>query len=166
MTLKVWIFRGYYGEFFSTGMDRLAEKIIDECDIDVTVDAYNAWIKHFNEIKDAEQVVLIGHSFGDLACYKIASMLRQKKFPLVVSFDYSPYYSGLIAHMPDGIVPENVEKAINFYQEVDPLIRGVKMERLDKSERYIKNVLTRYTHVEIDKVEELHKDVVKAIKAL
>lgn len=167
MKTKVNIFRGFGGEVFSTGMDRLGEKIQKECkDVEVIVDGYESYIQHFPNIKSSARPVLIGHSFGALACYKIVSLLKHKKFPLVVTFDYSPYYSGLVAHVPDGIVPTNVVKAINFYQEIDPLVRGVKMERVDRSENNITNVLTKMAHVEIDKASDLHNTVVNAIKSL
>lgn len=162
--MKVVILRGFGGEVFSTGMDRLCEKIHNEFDAECVIDSYDRWYPHYSQIKDSDKkFVLIGHSFGALACYKIVSMLPLKKFPLVVSFDYSPYYSGLVAHPPDGVVPGNVEKAINFYQEVDPLVRGVKMERADGSETNIYNELTNYAHVEIDKVPELHQKVIQEI---
>lgn len=162
------VFRGLGGEIFSTGMNRLGEKIEAECKIEEPlVTGYEHWHRVYDNIKTAPyQVILIGHSFGALACYKIISLLKHKKFPLVVTFDYSPYYSGLVAHLPDGIVPSNVTKAINFYQEVDPLVRGVRMERSDKTETNIQNVLTKYAHVEIDKADELHKTVINAIKGM
>lgn len=167
MKTKVYIFRGFGGEIFSTGMDRLGEKIKDECkNVEVVVDRYESYIKHFPDIKDSAHSVLIGHSFGALACYKIVSLLKHKKFPLVISFDCSPYYSGVISHPPDGIVPANVIKVINFYQEVDPLVRGVRMERVDKSENGIINIRREMAHVEIDKSDELHQISIKNIKAL
>lgn len=162
MKMKVILLRGFSGAVFSTGMDRLGEKIKNA---DIVVDGYESWFKHFTDLKDTgDRVVLIGHSFGALACYKIVSMLKHRKFPLVVTFDYSPYYSGLVNHLPDGVVPDNVIKAINFYQEVDPLVRGVKMKRGDKSEKGIHNVLTKYAHVEIDKADDLHDMVLQSLK--
>src|SRR5512134_3816122 len=103
--MKVILLRGFSGQLFSTGMDRLSEKINKEFpDIDVMCDGYEQWFKYYDKIWSGN-FVLIGHSFGALACYKIISLLPTKSFPLVVSFDYSPYYSGLIGHFPDGIVP-------------------------------------------------------------
>jgi len=168
MKTHVCIFRGFSGNIFSTGMDVLGEKILEKCkNVDVVVDGYENWYKHFTNLKDIDgQIVLIGHSFGALACYKIVNMLKHKKFPLVCSFDYSPYYSGLVRHLPDGIVPYNILKAINFYQEIDPLVRGVKMDRVDGSEKNITNVLTKLAHIEIDKADNLHTMVIKAIKEL
>ena len=165
---KVIIFRGFSGALFSTGMDRLGEKIELACpDVEVTVDGYESWLKHFAQIYDSkDECILIGHSFGALACFKILNMAKYKKFPLVCSFDYSPYYSGLVGHMPDGIVPDNAVNAINFYQQVDPLVRGVKMEREDGSETNIENIIADMAHVEIDKSDDFHKIVIRAIKAL
>lgn len=168
MKMKIVILRGFGGEVFSTGMDRLGEKIQKECkNVEVVVDGYESYLKHYIQIKDSDEpVVLIGHSFGALACYKIVSTLPNKEFPLVVTFDYSPYYSGLIAHLPNGVVPQNVKHALNFYQEVDPLVRGVRMRRSNDSEDGIMNYLTGFAHVEIDKAEILHTEVITAIKGI
>jgi len=132
----------------------------------VTVDGYEKWAAHYPEAKDTKQsLVLIGHSFGALAACKIAKMLK-KKVPLLVLFDYSPYYSGLVGHPPDGIVPSNVIKAVNFFQKVDPLVRGVEMKREGDSFYQVKNIQTKYVHVEIDKAEHLHDEVIKAIREI
>jgi hypothetical protein len=168
MKKYIMIFRGFGGIVFSSGMDQLSEKLktkFPECT--VNIDDYNNWKKYYDELKKSpDQIVLLGHSFGALSCYKIVSKLKHKKIPLVISFDYSPYYSGIVAHIPDGVVPKNVTKAINFYQKCDLLVRGVKMRREDGSEKDVTNILTKYSHIEIDKADELHDIVIKAIKDL
>ena len=114
--------------------------------------------------KTSDRLFLIGHSFGALSIYKIATMLNKRNFPLLVSFDYSPFYSGVVGHIPDGIVPDNVLHALNYYQDVDPLVRGVRMIRKDGSEKDIQNIKTIHSHVEIDKVAELHNEIITTIK--
>lgn len=159
---RVIIFRGFGGKIFSTGMDRLGEKLT-QYNFDTAVNGYESWFNYYTEIKDKEEPpILIGHSFGALACYKIVSSLPAQTFPLVVSFDYSPYYSGIIGHSPDGTVPTNVKKALNFYQTVDPVVQGVRMEALNNG-TIVENVLTEYAHVEIDKADELHQRVIKEL---
>ena len=165
--MEVRIFRGFGGKIFSTGMDRLHEKIQTECKHlnSTIIDGYDNWNKHVQHIKTINHpVVLIGHSFGALASYKIVSELNSVDFPLVVSFDYSPYYSGIVDHKPNGVVPANVHSAINFYQEVDPIVRGIKMKREDGSDYQIANIEGKCAHVEIDKVDVFHKNVIKAIR--
>ena len=165
MVTKVILFRGFGGNIFSTGMDALCEKIRDKCKLETEVLPYEDWYDlYVNLKKTSNTTVLIGHSFGALAIYKIASLLNKRNWPLLISYDYSPFYSGIIRHVPDGIVPDNVIKSLNFYQNVDPLVRGVKMTRKDGSERNIRNVLTEYAHCEIDKVNHLHNDTITAIK--
>jgi pimeloyl-ACP methyl ester carboxylesterase len=164
--MHVVIFRGFGGHVFSTGMDRLCEKLSLE-HIPAVVTGYEQWAQVYTKLLTKPRpIVLIGHSFGALAAYKIVSSLPGQTFPLVVTFDYSPYYSGLVAHAPDGVVPDNVTKALNFYQDVDPLVRGVEMERSDGTKRNITNVLTKYAHVEIDKADELHQQVIDEIRNL
>jgi len=167
--MKVIIFRGFSGEIFSTGMDILKQKIIEEMDnAEVSIHSYDEWDKAIKSIKksDKSKIVLIGHSFGALACYKIADVLSNEEFPLIVSFDYSSFYSGLIDRSPNGIVPSNVKQAINFYQKVDPVIRGLELKRNDDSETMISNIETNHMHVQIDKAKDLHNTVLSTIKEI
>jgi hypothetical protein len=162
------IFRGFAGSVFSTGMDALGEKIKkrfpDSC---VHVDGYQNWLKYKIAIQDVEHpIVLIGHSFGGLAAYKLVSDLNTIQFPLIVTFDYSPYYSGVVGHPPDGLVPSNVKHALNLYQEVDPLVRGVHMTALDPKSTKVENVLTTHSHVDIAKDKELHDRVLKEMESV
>jgi hypothetical protein len=147
-------------------MDKLADKIRDIPSIDdVTVYGYEDWFNVYEKLKlSADNVILIGHSFGALAAYKIVSVLNKKVFPLVISFDYSPYYSGIVAQPPNGICPPNVTNALNFYQKVDPLVRGVQLKRIDGTEQRIRNVQSEMMHIEIDKASELHDEVITTIK--
>lgn len=165
---EVVIFRGFQGWLCSTGMDMLCDKIKREIPeiTDVTVDGYENWMQQFNRIKTSpNKLILIGHSFGALAAYKVVSMLNKKKIDLVASFDYSPYYSGIVGS-PSGIVPGNVVNSLNFYQKIDPLVRGVVMKRADDTEYGIKNIKSNHIHVMIDKIDEYHKEVIDAIRVI
>jgi hypothetical protein len=165
---NVGIFRGFAGSVFSTGMDALGEKIKKQFpDSYVQIDGYQNWLKYKLAIQNTDvPTVLIGHSFGGLAAYKIVSDLNTVNFPLVISFDYSPYYSGVVGHPPDGLVPSNIKHALNFYQEVDPLVRGVHMTALDPKSTKVENVLTTHSHVDIAKDKELHDRVLKEMESV
>jgi alpha-beta hydrolase superfamily lysophospholipase len=165
---NVVIFRGFAGSVFSTGMDALGEKIKKQFpDSYVQVDGYQNWLKYKTTVQDTEHpVILIGHSFGGLAAYKLVSDLNTIHFPLVVTFDYSPYYSGVVGHAPDGLVPSNVKHALNFYQEIDPLVRGVHMSALDTKSTEVENILTRVSHVDIAKDKLLHDAVLKKMESI
>jgi hypothetical protein len=150
---------------FSSGMDILAERIKDIPSIDnAIVYGYEEWLTVFDKLKkSSENTILIGHSFGALSTYKIVSVLPDRSFPLIVSFDYSPYYSNVVCQLPNGVVPSNVEYALNFYQKVDPIVRGVILTCPDR-ENDVKNVQSTKTHIEIDKDIELHDETVANIK--
>ena len=166
--MKVIIFRGFAGSVFSTGMGDLQQKIIRKFPkADVQIDGYQNWLAYSPSLADTkDKVVLIGHSFGALATHKLVETHSSTHFPLVVSFDYSPYYSGVVGHPPDGFVASNVAHELNFYQEVDPLVRGVHMTALDPKSTKVENVLTTHSHVDIAKDKELHDRVLKEMESV
>lgn len=161
-SIDVIIFRGFGGQVFSTGMDRLSEKIQNihkvKC---VHIRGYESWAS-VPAPDPKTNTVLIGHSFGALAAYKIVSTYPDINFPLVVTFDYSPYYSGIVGLPPKGIVPKNVKYALNFYQKVDPLVRGMVLNT--DGHGGVENIERNLAHVEIDKSEELHQITIDRIK--
>jgi len=163
---RVYLFRGALGPLFSTGMDRLAEKIekagfwasvyeFTLCDLIALQVA-----KNYRQ--DQGPIVLIGHSMGGLCSVRIAIALQEQNIPVSLVVTVDP------AHATKS-VPPNVQRFINLFLsdnilgggdvKPEPGFRGhyASFDMKDHDE---------VTHINIDKMEDVHAQLVTMISQL
>ncbi|MGJ5206897.1 alpha/beta fold hydrolase [Bradyrhizobium sp. HKCCYLR20261] len=163
---RVYLFRGALGPLFSTGMDRLAEKIekagfwasvyeFTLCDLIALQVA-----KKYRE--EQAPIVLIGHSMGGLCGVRIAISLQEQNIPVALVVTVDP------AHATKS-VPPNVQRFINLFLsdnilgggdvKPEPGFRGhyASFDMKDHDE---------VTHINIDKMEDVHAQLVAMISQL
>lgn len=163
---RVYLFRGALGPFFSTGMDRLAEKIekagfwasvyeFTLCDLIALQVA-----KNYRQ--EPGPIVLIGHSMGGLCGVRIAISLQEQNIPVALVVTVDP------AHATKS-VPLNVQRFINLFLsdnilgggdvKPEPGFRGhyASFDMKDHDE---------VTHINIDKMEDVHAQLVAMISQL
>ena len=165
--LNVVMLRGVAGNVFSTGLDALSLKLQSLPNVDyVVVSPYTdwaGWLKHSENWKDP--TVWIGHSFGANAITKIATKTN-KKIPLLVTVDTSPWFSFQLFQAGPYNIPSNVDKVINFKQNSSLFIRGQDLKRTDGSSRNIENILVNTIHANIDDNLSVHKKIIEEINKL
>ncbi len=102
----------------------------------------------FNDVRDhglaqlsLNRVILVGHSWGSSAATGLIRCLERRGvvISLLVSLDLIPRPGDI---RPDEI-PESVSQIFNFYQDVDPVLKGVQaLHRPSGLETNIVNELT------------------------
>ena len=163
---RVYLFRGALGPLFSTGMDRLAEKIEQAgfwarvyeftlCDL-IALQV----VKNYRQ--EPGPIVLIGHSMGGLCSVRIAIALQEENIPVSLVVTVDP------AHATKS-VPPNVQRFINIFLS-DNLLGGgdVKPEpgfhghyaSFDMKDH------DEVTHINIDKMNDVHAQLVAMISQL
>jgi LysM repeat protein len=163
---KVYLFRGALGPIFSTGMDRLAEKI-EKAGFQANV--YEFTLCDFIESRVAnayrEQpgpIVLIGHSMGGLCSVRIAIALQEEHIPVSLVVAIDP------AHATKS-VPLNVERFINIFLSDNVLGGGdVKPEPGFRGHyaSYDMKDHDEVTHINIEKMADVHAQLVNMISQL
>jgi pimeloyl-ACP methyl ester carboxylesterase len=163
---RAYLFRGALGPIFSTGMDRLAEKIVraglPADTYEFTVCPLIAWraIERYRE--DSAPIILIGHSMGGRCALQISEKLQEEGIPVSLVVTIDP------AHMsPD--VPANVERFINIYLSKDVLGGGDIKPVAGFPGHYASYDLQQHdeiSHITIDKVDALHRQLVAKILQL
>jgi LysM repeat protein len=163
---KVYLFRGALGPFFSTGMDRLAEKI-EKAGFEANV--YEFTLCDFIESRVAKAyreqpgpIVLIGHSMGGLCSVRIAIALQEEHIPVSLVVAVDP------AHATKS-VPLNVERFINIFLSDNILGGGdVKPEPGFRGHyaSYDMKDHDEVTHINIDKMADVHTQLVNMISLL
>ncbi len=163
---RVYIFRGALGPIFSTGMDRLAEKIVKAgywasvyeftlCDlIELQVE------KSYRQ--QPAPIVLIGHSMGGLCSVRIAIALEKEHIPVSLVVTVDP------AHATKS-VPLNVQRFINIFLSNNILGGGdVKPEPGYRGHyaSYDMKDHDEITHINIDKMADVHAQLVTMISQL
>jgi LysM repeat protein len=163
---KVYIFRGALGPFFSTGMDRLAEKLekagfwarvyeFTICDlIEMQVE------RSYRE--EPAPIVLIGHSMGGLCDVRIAIALQEQHIPVSLVVTIDP------AHATKS-VPLNVQRFINLFLSDNILGGGdVKPEPGYRGHyaSYDMKDHDEVTHINIDKMNDVHAQLITMISQL
>ncbi|WP_050886443.1 LysM domain-containing protein, partial [Bradyrhizobium sp. STM 3843] len=163
---QVYLFRGALGPIFSTGMDRLAEKIekagfwarvyeFTLCDlIALQVEkAYRA---------EPGPIVLIGHSMGGLCSVRIAITLQEEHIPVSLVVAIDP------AHATKS-VPLNVERFINIFLSDNVLGGGDVKPEPGYHGHYVSFDMKDHdevTHINIDKMNDVHAQLVNMISQL
>jgi len=163
---RVYLFRGALGPIFSTGMDRLAERLV-AAGIWARVYEFTfcQFIAH-NAIDDYREggapIVFIGHSMGGLCSLKASERLAEEHIPVSLVVTIDPAHAS-----PD--VPLNVERFMNIFLSTsvlgggdivaEPGFRGhyASFDMKDHSE---------VTHINIDKADYIHSQLVNIITQL
>ncbi|GLH79502.1 peptidoglycan-binding protein LysM [Bradyrhizobium sp. SSBR45G] len=163
---RVYLFRGALGPLFSTGMDRLAEKV-EKAGFQASVYEFTlcdliALQVARNYRQDQGPIVLIGHSMGGLCSVRIAISLQEQNIPVALVVTVDP------AHATKS-VPPNVQRFINLFLsdnilgggdvKPEPGFRGhyASFDMKDHDE---------VTHINIDKMEDVHAQLVTMISQL
>lgn len=163
---KVYIFRGALGPIFSTGMDRLAEKLeaagfwarvyeFTLCDlIELQVE------KDYRE--QPAPIVLIGHSMGGLCDVRIAIALEKEHIPVSLVVTIDP------AHATKS-VPPNVERFINIFLS-DNILGGGDVKPMPGYRGHYASYDMKdhdeVTHINIDKMADVHAQLVTMVSQL
>jgi len=163
---KVYLFRGALGPIFSTGMDRLAEKI-EKAGFQARVYEFTLCDYIESQVANAyrEQpgpIVLIGHSMGGLCSVRIAIALQEQRIPVSLVVAIDP------AHATKS-VPLNVERFINIFLSDNILGGGdVKPEPGYRGHyaSYDMKDHDEVTHINIDKMADVHTQLVNMISQL
>ncbi|HEV2158813.1 LysM peptidoglycan-binding domain-containing protein [Bradyrhizobium sp.] len=163
---KIYLFRGAMGPIFSTGMDRLSEKLTQA---GFSADVYefticrligNRVIASYKE--SPAPIVLIGHSMGGLCSVVISEMAAKENIPisLVITIDS--------AHAT-GDVPLNVERFINIFLSDSVLGGGDVVAVPGFRGHYASYDLkenSRVSHINIEKSDDIHRQIIEMVTQL
>lgn len=163
---KIYLFRGAMGPIFSTGMDRLSEKLTAA---GFSADVYEFTICRFignRAISDYKEspapIVLIGHSMGGLCSVLIAEMAAKENVPISLVITIDP------AHATDD-VPLNVERFINIFLSDSVLGGGNVVAVPGFRGHYASYDLkenSRVSHINIEKSDDIHRQIVEMVTQL
>ncbi|WP_439408881.1 LysM peptidoglycan-binding domain-containing protein [Bradyrhizobium sp. DASA03076] len=163
---KIYLFRGAMGPFFSTGIDRLSEKLTKA---GFSADVYeftlcrligNRAIDSYKE--SPAPIVLIGHSMGGLCSVIISEMAAKENIPISLVIAIDP------AHATDD-VPLNVERFINIFLS-DSVLGGGDVVAVPGFRghyaSYDLKLNGRVTHINIEKSDDIHRQIVDMVTQL
>jgi pimeloyl-ACP methyl ester carboxylesterase len=163
---KVYLFRGALGPIFSTGIDRLADKI----------ESAGFWVHVYeftlcdlialqvekNYREQPGPIVLMGHSMGGLCSVRIAIKLQEEHIPVSLVVTIDP------AHATKS-VPLNVERFINIFLSDNILGGGDVKPEPGYRGHYASFDMKDHdevTHINIDKMDDVHAQLVTMISQL
>jgi hypothetical protein len=163
---RVYLFRGFAGMVFARGMDALAERI-EQAGFTASVnEAVMCPIIAKEVIRDYRAnpapIVAIGHSVGSACALALAEMLNAENIPVSLLVTTDP---ARIAHD----VPLNVERYINIFQSNSVLGGHDVIPTKGFQGHYASYDLVEHTdltHLNIDKSESIHEQVVAKIQQL
>lgn len=163
---RVYLFRGFAGMVFARGMDALAERI-EQAGFTASVnEAVMCPILAKEVIRDYRAnpapIVAIGHSVGSACALALAEMLNAENIPVSLLVTTDP---ARIAHD----VPLNVERYINIFQSNSVLGGHDVIPTKGFQGHYASYDLVEHTdltHLNIDKSESIHEQVVAKIQQL
>ena len=163
---KIYLFRGAMGPIFSTGIDRLSEKLTKA---GFSADVYeftlcrligNRAIASYKE--SPAPIVLIGHSMGGLCSVLISEMAAKENIPISLVITIDP------AHATDD-VPLNVERFINIFLS-DSVLGGGDVVALPGFRghyaSYDLKENSRVSHINIEKSDDIHRQIVEMVTQL
>lgn len=163
---KIYLFRGAMGPIFSTGMDRLSEKLTHA---GFSADVYeftlcrligNRVIASYKE--KAAPIVLIGHSMGGLCSIVISEMAARENIPISLVIAIDPAHA-------TGDVPLNVERFINIFLSDSVLGGGDVVAAPGFRGHYASYDLkenARVSHINIEKSDDIHRQIVEMVTQL
>jgi hypothetical protein len=163
---RVYLFRGFAGMVFARGMDALAERI-EQAGFTASVnEAVMCPILAKEVIRDYRAnpapIVAIGHSVGSACALALAEMLNAENIPVSLLVTTDP---ARIAHD----VPLNVERYINIFQSNSVLGGHDVIPTKGFQGHYASYDLVEHTdltHLNIEKSESIHEQVVAKIQQL
>jgi hypothetical protein len=163
---RVYLFRGALGLIFSRGMDALTKRLQQH---GIRADVYEFTICRLiaeQAIRDYRDdpvpITLIGHSMGGLCVLTFADILRSANIPVSLVVTIDP------AHASPN-VPLNVEHYINIFLSTSILGGGDVVAQPGYQGRYTSIDLKDregVTHINIDKMDTIHAQLVTAIMHL
>jgi pimeloyl-ACP methyl ester carboxylesterase len=163
---RAYLFRGALGPIFSRGMDRLTRRL-EQAGIKADVYEFTICplvaaqaIRDYRD--DPAPITLIGHSMGGLCALKFAEMLQDEGLPVNLVVTIDP------AHVSP-TVPLNVERYINIFLSNSVLGGGDVVAKRGYQGHYASFDLSEHdeiTHINIDKMDSIHEQLVTAIVQL
>ena len=163
---RVYLFRGALGPIFSRGMDRLTDRLQAAS---IRADVYEFTICRLiadQAIRDYREngapIVLIGHSMGGLCAVTFAGILKAENIQVSLVVTIDP------AHATPK-VPLNVERFINVFLSDSVLGGGDVVAEPGYQGHYASFDLKQHeevTHINIDKMDSIHQQLVTAIAQL
>ncbi|MCP3373363.1 LysM peptidoglycan-binding domain-containing protein [Bradyrhizobium cajani] len=163
---KIYLFRGAMGPLFSTGMDRLGEKLTQA---GFSADVYeftlcrligNRAIASYKET--SAPIVLIGHSMGGLCSIVISEMAAKENIPISLVITIDPAHA-------TGDVPLNVERFINIFLSDSVLGGGDVVAVAGYRGHYASYDLkenARVSHINIEKSDDIHRQILDMVTQL
>jgi predicted alpha/beta-hydrolase family hydrolase len=163
---RAYVFRGALGPIFSTGMDRLTEKLqragISAKTYEFTLCELEAAWAADDYRKDPQPIILIGHSMGGRCTVLFAEKLQKEGIPVSLAISIDP------AHMtPD--VPDNVERYINIFISTQILGGGDIKPVAGFHGHYASYDMAQHdeiSHITIDKMDLVHQQIVAKVLEL
>ena len=163
---RVYLFRGALGPIFSRGMDRLTDRLqkagirADVYEFTICRLIADQAIRDFRD--DGAPIVLIGHSMGGLCALTFAGILKSENIQvsLVVTIDPA---------QASPKVPLNVERFINVFLSDSVLGGGDVVAEQGYQGHYASFDMKQHeevTHINIDKMDSIHAQLVTAIAQL
>ena len=163
---RVYLFRGALGPIFSRGMDRLTKRLEQA---GIRADVYEFTICRLiadQAIRDYRDnpapIVLIGHSMGGLCALTFAGILKDENIQVSLVVTIDP------AHASPK-VPLNVDRFINIFLSDSVLGGGDIVAEPGYQGLYASFDLKDHeevTHINIDKMDSVHDQLVTAITQL
>lgn len=163
---KIYLFRGAMGPIFSTGMDRLSEKLTKA---GFSADVYEFTICRFignraiaSYKESPAPIVLIGHSMGGLCSIVISEMAAEENIPISLVIAIDPAHA-------TGDVPLNVERFINIFLSDSVLGGGDVVAVPGYRGHYASYDLkenSRVSHINIEKSDDIHRQIVEMVTQL
>ena len=163
---RVYLFRGALGPIFSRGMDGLTKRLqkagirADVYEFTICRLIADQAIRDFRD--DATPIVLIGHSMGGLCALTFAGILKSENIPVSLVVTIDP------AHASPK-VPLNVERFINVFLSDSVLGGGDVVAEQGYQGHYASFDMKQHeevTHINIDKMDSIHEQLVTAIAQL
>jgi pimeloyl-ACP methyl ester carboxylesterase len=164
--VRAYLFRGAMGPIFSRGMDWLTSRLEE---VGVQADVYEFTIcrliaaKAIREYKkDPLPIVLIGHSMGGLCSVIFSEVLQEENIPVSLVVIIDPAHA-------TGNVPLNVERFINIFMSDSVLGGGDVVAEPGYRGHYASYDMKDHkevTHINIDKMDTIHDQVVNAVVQL
>ncbi|MEY9179019.1 putative alpha/beta-hydrolase family hydrolase [Bradyrhizobium sp. USDA 326] len=163
---KIYLFRGAMGPIFSTGMDRLEEKLT-KAGFSANVYEFTIcrWIgdRAISSYKESPApIVLIGHSMGGLCSIVISEMAAKENIPISLVIAIDPAHA-------TGDVPLNVERFINIFLSDSVLGGGDVVAVPGFRGHYASYDLkenSRVSHINIEKSDDIHRQIVEMVTQL
>jgi len=163
---KIYLFRGAMGPIFSTGMDRLEEKLT-KAGFSANVYEFTIcrWIgdRAIASYKESPApIVLIGHSMGGLCSVVISEMAAKENIPISLVIAIDPAHA-------TGDVPLNVERFINIFLSDSVLGGGDVVAVPGFRGHYASYDLkenSRVSHINIEKSDDIHRQIIDMVTQL